>query len=107
MILTIVVFVLIDNSYGLATPKLIVPTVFEVSTKSGYWFSWMIFCWVLMIGLVLLISQIISDQLQDLNLFTFDSNIQQKSEQKEHLRSFFGLYDVENIHSIIIINLFF
>jgi len=29
VILTIIVFVLIDNSYGLATPKLIVPTVFE------------------------------------------------------------------------------
>ena len=30
VILTIVVFVLIDNYYGLATPKLVVPTVFKV-----------------------------------------------------------------------------
>ena len=30
VILTIIVFVLIDNHYGLATPKLIVPTVFKV-----------------------------------------------------------------------------
>jgi len=29
VILTIIVFVMIDNHYGLATPKLIVPTVFE------------------------------------------------------------------------------
>ena len=30
VILTIIVFVLIDSHYGLATPKLIVPTVFKV-----------------------------------------------------------------------------
>ena len=31
VILTIVVFVAVDHYYGLATPKLIVPTVFKVN----------------------------------------------------------------------------
>jgi HCO3- transporter family len=33
VVLTITIFVLIDNYYGLATPKLIVPTEFKVTNK--------------------------------------------------------------------------